>query len=140
MKNEYSSDDLKKLEDKIDRLQKSVNKLEKNFVITSNLLIEFMNHLEVPYQKSKTFSVKTSMLSFALKVLFSGLIIAFASWLSVKKPILAGFIIALPLMSLISIFFSYLEHKDMEKTITFSKSILVGVPASFNIFHTLFFC
>tara|TARA_Y100000991_G_scaffold152620_1_gene115860 strand:- start:186 stop:581 length:396 start_codon:yes stop_codon:yes gene_type:complete len=98
-----------------------------------------MNHLEVPYQKSKTFSVKTSMLSFALKVLFSGLIIAFASWLSVKKPILAGFIIALPLMSLISIFFSYLEHKDMEKTITFSKSILVGVPASLTFFIPFFF-
>ena len=45
------------------------------------------------------------MLSFALKVIFSGIIIAFASWLSIKKPILAGFIIALPLMSLISIFF-----------------------------------
>ena len=29
MKNEYSSDDFKKLEEKIDRLQKSVNKLEK---------------------------------------------------------------------------------------------------------------
>ena len=98
-----------------------------------------MNHLEVPYQKSKTFSVKTSMLSFALKVLFSGLIIAFASWLSVKKPILAGFIIALPLMSLISIFFSYLEHKDMEKTITFSKSILGGVPASLTFFIPFFF-
>ena len=98
-----------------------------------------MNHLEVPYQKSKTFSVKTSMLSFALKVLFSGLIIAFASWLSVKKPILAGFIIALPLMSLISIFFSYLEHKDMEKTITFSKSILVGVQASLTFFIPFFF-
>ncbi len=98
-----------------------------------------MNHLEVPYQKSKTFSVKTSMLPFALKVLFSGLIIAFASWLSVKKPILAGFIIALPLMSLISIFFSYLEHKDMEKTITFSKSILVGVPASLTFFIPFFF-
>ena len=69
------------------------------------------------------------MLSFTLKVIFSGMIIAFASWLSVKKPILAGFIIALPLMSLISIFFSYLEHRDMEKTITFSKSILIGVPA-----------
>ena len=99
-----------------------------------------MNHLEVLYQKLKTFSVKTSMLSFALKVLFSGLIIAFASWLSVKKPILAGFIIALPLMSLISIFFSYLEHKDMEKTITFSKSILVGVPASLTFFIPFFFC
>ena len=45
------------------------------------------------------------MITFALKVIFSGMIIAFASWLSVKKPVLAGFIIALPLMSLISIFF-----------------------------------
>ena len=33
MKNEYSSDDLKKLEEKIDRLQKSVNKLEKSYVV-----------------------------------------------------------------------------------------------------------
>ena len=79
------------------------------------------------------------MLSFALKVIFSGIIIAFASWLSIKKPILAGFIIALPLMSLISIFFSYLEHKDMEKTILFSKSILVGVPASLTFFIPFFF-
>ena len=78
------------------------------------------------------------MLSFALKVIFSGIIIAFASWLSIKKPILAGFIIALPLMSLISIFFSYLEHKDMEKTILFSKSILVGVPASLTFFIPFF--
>ena len=79
------------------------------------------------------------MLSFALKVLFSGIVIAFASWLSIKKPILAGFIIALPLMSLISIFFSYLEHKDMEKTILFSKNILVGVPASLAFFIPFFF-
>ena len=79
------------------------------------------------------------MLSFALKVIFSGIIIAFASWLSIKKPILAGFIIALPLMSLISIFFfSYLEHKDMEKTILFSKSILVGVPASLTFLSPFF--
>ena len=43
MKNDYSSNDLKKLEDKIDKLQKSVNKLEKNFAITLNLLTEFTN-------------------------------------------------------------------------------------------------
>ena len=79
------------------------------------------------------------MLSFVFKVFFSGLLIAFASWLSVKKPVLAGFIIALPLMSLISIFFSYLEHKDMDKTVTFSKSILVGVPASLTFFIPFFF-
>tara|TARA_Y100000022_G_C13215237_1_gene359567 strand:+ start:109 stop:351 length:243 start_codon:yes stop_codon:yes gene_type:complete len=80
------------------------------------------------------------MLTFGLKVFISGIIIAFASWLSLKKPILAGFIIALPLMSLISIFFSYMEHKDMEKTIIFSKSILVGVPASLTFFIPFFFC
>ena len=79
------------------------------------------------------------MFAFALKVFFSGLIIAFASWLSVKKPVLAGFLIALPLMSLISILFSYLEHRDMEKTIIFSKSILVGVPASLTFFIPFFF-
>ena len=79
------------------------------------------------------------MITFALKVFFSGMIIAFASWLSVKKPVLAGFIIALPLMSLISIFFSYLEHRDIDKTVMFSKSILIGVPASLTFFLYLFF-
>ena len=79
------------------------------------------------------------MITFALKVIFSGMIIAFASWLSVKKPVLAGFIIALPLMSLISIFFSYLEHRDIDKTVMFSKSILIGVPASLTFFIPFFF-
>ena len=78
------------------------------------------------------------MITFALKVFFSGIIIAFASWLSVKKPVLAGFIIALPLMSLISIFFSYLEHRDIDKTVMFSKSILIGVPASLTFFIPFF--
>ena len=80
------------------------------------------------------------MFSFILaKVFFSGIIIAFASWLSVKKPVLAGFIIALPLMSLSQLFFLILEHKDFEKTVMFSKSILVGVPV-INIFYSFFFC
>ena len=58
------------------------------------------------------------MLVFCLKIFFSSLIISFASWLSFKKPQLAGFIIALPLISIIALAFSYLEHKDFEKTIT----------------------
>ena len=39
MKNEYSSDDFKKLEEKIDRLQKSVNKLEKKHDHAGALLL-----------------------------------------------------------------------------------------------------
>ena len=79
------------------------------------------------------------MLVFCLKIFFSSLIISFASWLSFKKPQLAGFIIALPLISIIALAFSYLEHKDFEKTITFAKSILIGVPASLLFFIPFFF-
>ena len=35
MKNEYTSNDLKRLEEKIDRLQRSVNKLEKKLCKTN---------------------------------------------------------------------------------------------------------
>jgi len=79
------------------------------------------------------------MLFFIIKVLISGLIISFASWLSLKKPALAGFLISLPLISIISILFSYNEHKNLEKTIVFSKSILVGIPISLTFFLPFFF-
>ena len=67
------------------------------------------------------------MIIFIAKVLFSAVLIAFASWLSIKKPVLAGFIIALPLLSILSIAFSYAEHKNLDKTILFAKSIYNGL-------------
>ena len=60
---------------------------------------------------------------FFIKILFAGLIIAFSSWLAGQYPKIAGFIIALPMASLIAIVFSYVEHNDSEKSITFAKSI-----------------
>ena len=54
---------------------------------------------------------------FLVKVLLAASVIAFASWLSGKKPGLSGFIIALPIASIIAIAFSYLEHKNTENTI-----------------------
>ena len=76
---------------------------------------------------------------FLLKVLVSAFIIAFVSYLSSKKPILAGFLISIPLTSMIALAFSYLEHKDYEKTIIFAKSIFIGVPASLLFFIPFFF-
>ena len=49
------------------------------------------------------------MIFFTLKIVLAAIIIAFASWLSGQNPKLAGFIIALPLVSLIAIAFSYYE-------------------------------
>ena len=76
---------------------------------------------------------------FLLKVMVSAFIIAFVSYLSSKKPILAGFLISIPLTSMIALTFSYLEHRDYEKTLIFAKSIFIGVPASLLFFIPFFF-
>ena len=80
-----------------------------------------------------------SVLLFLVKVIFSAIILSFASWLSFKKPILAGFIVSLPLVSLITILFSYAEFKDIDKTVSFAKSIFVGVPISLLFFLPFLF-
>jgi len=71
---------------------------------------------------------------FALRAVLAAGLIVFASWLSGRKPALAGFIIALPLTSLISLLFSYWEYRDMDKLNTYAQSILVAVPLSLVFF------
>src|SRR3989304_2810024 len=70
----------------------------------------------------------------ALKIAISACVIAFASWLSNKKPDLAGFIIALPLGTLLVLLFSYAEYNDPAASIRFAKSIFVAVPMSLLFF------
>lgn len=77
-------------------------------------------------------------MGFLLKTILSAVIIAFASWLAGRKPVLAGFMIAVPLMSMLSIFFTYLEYKDMNKVNQFADSILVAVPLSLFFFIPFF--
>ena len=74
-----------------------------------------------------------------LKVGIAAIAIGFASWLGGKKPELAGFIIAMPLASILALAFSYWEHHNPAASITFAKSILVGVPVSW-LFFLPFFC
>ena len=74
-----------------------------------------------------------------LKIGIAATVISFTSWLSGKKPELAGFIIALPIASLLALAFSQIEHRDAAASITFAKSILIGVPASWLFFAPFFF-
>ena len=72
---------------------------------------------------------------FALfKITVSACVIAFASWLSGKRPDLAGFIIALPLVTLLALPFSYAQYQDAQTSITFAKSIMLAVPLSLAFF------
>ena len=71
---------------------------------------------------------------FLSKIVISGILIAYTSWLAGRKPFLAGFIVALPLTSMLSILFSYLEYRNLEKMNQFAVSVLVAVPLSLAFF------
>jgi len=74
----------------------------------------------------------------ALKIAISACVIAFASWLSNKKPDLAGFIIALPLSTMLVLAFSYGEFHDPAASVRFAKSIFVAIPLSLLFFVPFF--
>ena len=74
-----------------------------------------------------------------LKMIFGGFLIGFASWLAGKKPELAGFITALPLVSIIAIAMSYMDHKNLHISSEYAKSIIVAVPVSWLFFAPFFF-
>jgi hypothetical protein len=74
------------------------------------------------------------MLLFFLKVVVSATVISFCSWFSVKRPDIAGFLVALPLTTLLVLLFSYAEYRDAAKSVQFAKSIFVGVPISLLFF------
>lgn len=71
---------------------------------------------------------------FVIKTIAAGMIIAFTSWLAGRKPVLAGLIVALPLLSMLSILFSYAEYRNMQKINEFAVSILIAVPLSLVFF------
>ncbi len=79
------------------------------------------------------------MLFTVLKVTIAALVIAFASWLAGKKPEMAGFITALPLVSIMAIAFAYSQHQDLANTSQYARSIIIAVPISWLFFLPFFF-
>lgn len=74
-----------------------------------------------------------------LKIALAAAVIAFSSWLSGKRPELAGFIVALPLTTLLALAFSYGEYQDPEASVRFARSILAAVPVSLLFFVPFLF-
>ena len=75
---------------------------------------------------------------YAVKILIAAAVIAFCSGLAGKKPILAGFITALPLVSILAITLAYFEHRDMAKINLYALSIMTAVPLSLTFFLPFF--
>jgi hypothetical protein len=73
-------------------------------------------------------------MSYLMNMVLSAAIISLCSWLAGKKPALAGFIIALPISSMIAIALTQGEWKDPGKSAAFAKSIFVSIPLSLTFF------
>ena len=78
-------------------------------------------------------------MSFVVKTIIASIIISFVSYLSGKKPGLAGFLTALPLTSLIALAFSHAEWADPGKSVEYAKSIFFAVPVSILFFVPFLF-
>ena len=76
---------------------------------------------------------------FIVKVSLAAVLIAFTSWLAKQKPGLAGFLMALPLSSLLAIAFTQTEWKDPEKSVEFARSIFISIPLSLTFFLPFLF-
>lgn len=78
-------------------------------------------------------------MTFALTVALTALIIATASAIAKHNPLLAGFITALPISSILALSAAYLQTGDGEATSRYAVSILVAVPASLLFFVPFLF-
>jgi hypothetical protein len=68
-----------------------------------------------------------------LKVVIAGSVISFSSWLAGQRPALAGFVMALPISSLIALIFTQAQFQDAAKSVAFARSIFYSVPLPWSI-------
>lgn len=71
---------------------------------------------------------------FWFKLLLSASVISFSSTLAGRRPDLAGWLIALPISSMIALALTQAEFRDTARSVAFARSILVGVPLSLTFF------
>ncbi len=68
------------------------------------------------------------------QILISALLLTFSAWLSKRNPQFAGFLIALPLATIIVLPFSYWTHGDPGKSVQLAQEILKSIPISLTFF------
>ena len=73
------------------------------------------------------------------KVLIASSVISLTSWLAGNRPSLAGFLVALPISSLLALALTQLQFQNPEKSVAFAKSIFVAVPLSLTFFVPFLF-
>lgn len=71
---------------------------------------------------------------FILNVLISALVISLSAWLAERRPDLAGFIVSLPLSTLLVLALNQMQYRDETKATLLAKSIFVAIPSTLVFF------
>ncbi len=71
---------------------------------------------------------------FVLNTLVSALVIGVAAWISRRHPDAAGFLIALPLATMLALPLAYLQHRDPLSAFQMARSILIALPITLLFF------
>lgn len=74
-----------------------------------------------------------------LKVVAASLLIVTSGWIARTNPRLGGFVLALPLTTLIALAFNYGEFRDAKASVDFAKSTFYAVPLSLLFFLPFLF-
>ena len=73
------------------------------------------------------------------KLFLAAGMITFSSWLAGKQPKLAGFVLALPVSSMIALLLFQAEYHDAAKAAEFARAILAAIPLSLFFFVPFLF-
>ena len=74
-----------------------------------------------------------------LKAAAASVLIVTSGWIAKSNPRLGGFILALPLTTLIALAFKYGEFKDANSSVEFAKSTFYAIPLSLLFFVPFLF-
>ena len=69
-----------------------------------------------------------------LNTLISAVVIGIVAWISRRYPATGGFIIALPLATILVLPLAYLQHRDPDSAFDMARSILVALPITLLFF------
>lgn len=81
----------------------------------------------------------TQVVFFVAKVLIAALVIAGSSSLAARFPVVAGYITALPLTSLLALSFAYAQTGNGSGAAKFAQSIFLAIPVSLLFFVPFLF-
>ena len=88
----------------------------------------------IPCNFKREFDTRATMFEIAINVILTSAILSFVLWLSKSNPVLGGFIVSLPLSTLIVLALSKMQNAETGNAYILAKSIFVAIPATLVFF------